>query len=265
MVRSASARASGRSPAWSARAPQQAASPPGSATPAPVASITRWTSAWTSRIQASMTQPVNSQTSRPDARRRAVRRTGTRSGRPSRRDRRRGSSRTRWASPRSDEPASRSRWWARARSPRPTSASCRGIGCRGHRSRGRFALVSSIRWPNGTPDGQAVSQPRHWTQVAIERRNAPSISAPSHCTWRMAAIRPRGDSASSPVTRYVGQCGRHSPQATQHASSSSATPRSTRKGAAPSVTPANSFRRSDVTDSGALGRRLAVMPPPPQP
>ena len=29
-----------------------------------------------------------------------------------------------------------------------------------------------------------------------------------------AAIRPRGDSASSPVTRKVGQCGRHKPQLT---------------------------------------------------
>ena len=41
-----------------------------------------------------------------------------------------------------------------------------------------------------------------------------SIGAPRHWTARIASIRPRGDSASSPVTRNVGQCGRHSPHAT---------------------------------------------------
>ena len=34
-------------------------------------------------------------------------------------------------------------------------------------------------------------------------------------------MRPRGDATSSPVTRYVGQCGRHSPHATHATSSSS--------------------------------------------
>ena len=37
--------------------------------------------------------------------------------------------------------------------------------------------------------------------------------APSSSTARIAAMRPRGDNCSSPVTRYVGQCGRHSPHA----------------------------------------------------
>ena len=37
----------------------------------------------------------------------------------------------------------------------------------------------------------------------------------------MAAMRPRGDAASSPVTRYVGQWGRHRPQLTHEASSAS--------------------------------------------
>ena len=64
-----------------------------------------------------------------------------------------------------------------------------------------LALVASIRWPKGTPDGQAVSQPRHCTQVLDRAHERVVGSAPSHCTWRMAAIRPRGDSASSPVTR----------------------------------------------------------------
>ena len=40
-------------------------------------------------------------------------------------------------------------------------------------------------------------------------------SASSKCTARIAAIRPRGDNASSPVTRNVGQWGRHRPQLTQ--------------------------------------------------
>ena len=41
-----------------------------------------------------------------------------------------------------------------------------------------------------------------------------SIGAPRHCTARIASIRPRGERASSPVARNVGQCGRHSPHAT---------------------------------------------------
>ena len=48
-----------------------------------------------------------------------------------------------------------------------------------------------------------------------------------HCTARIAAMRPRGDSASSPVARNVGQCGRHNPQLTQVASSSWSMRRST--------------------------------------
>lgn len=50
--------------------------------------------------------------------------------------------------------------------------------------------------------------------------------ASSICTARIAAIRPRGDFASSPVTRKVGQCGRQSPQLTHEASSSSSILRS---------------------------------------
>ena len=41
-----------------------------------------------------------------------------------------------------------------------------------------------------------------------------------------ASMRPRGDSASSPVTRNVGQCGRHRPHATHDDSSSSSRRRS---------------------------------------
>ncbi len=45
--------------------------------------------------------------------------------------------------------------------------------------------------------------------------NVSSVDARPSCTARIAAIRPRGDADSSPVNRYVGQCGRHRPHATQ--------------------------------------------------
>ena len=50
------------------------------------------------------------------------------------------------------------------------------------------------------------------------------LGAVASAPARIAAMRPRGDAASSPVTRYVGQCGRQSPHATHAASSSSTTP-----------------------------------------
>ena len=56
---------------------------------------------------------------------------------------------------------------------------------------------------------------------------------------------PRGDSPSSPVTRNVGQCGKHSPQATQAASSSSSSRRS-------SVTAATVWAQTAV-HTGASG------------
>jgi hypothetical protein len=55
----------------------------------------------------------------------------------------------------------------------------------------------------------------------MKRTNSSSISAPRQCTDRIASIRPRGDSPSSPVARYVGQCGRHNPQLTHIANSDS--------------------------------------------
>ena len=93
------------------------------------------------------------------------------------------------------------------------------------------ARVCSIRWPNCTDDGHATSQPRHCTHSFIAASNASSMGRPSSSTSRIAAMRPRGDAISSPVTRYVGQCGRQSPHDT-HATSSSA---SRCSGPAPSV------------------------------
>ena len=63
------------------------------------------------------------------------------------------------------------------------------------------ARVSSIRWPNCTPDGHAASHPRHCTHSSIARRNASSIGAARSSTARIAAMRPRGDAISRPVTR----------------------------------------------------------------
>ncbi len=63
---------------------------------------------------------------------------------------------------------------------------------------------ASIRRPNGTADGHAVSQARHPTQVSIMSMNESPAGAPSS-TSRMAAMRPRGERDSSPVTRKVGQ------------------------------------------------------------
>ncbi len=49
---------------------------------------------------------------------------------------------------------------------------------------------------------------------------ASSISISPEATADIALSLPRGDAASSPVRRKVGQCGRHSPHSTQAFSSS---------------------------------------------
>src|SRR3954447_11155845 len=80
--------------------------------------------------------------------------------------------------------------------------------------------AASIIRPNGTWEGQTSSHARHTRHRSMNAANDPSTSAPS-VTARIAAIRPRGDADSSPVRRYVGQCGKHRPHAT-HAERSSA-------------------------------------------
>src|SRR4029453_17273153 len=80
----------------------------------------------------------------------------------------------------------------------------------------------SIIRPNGTCDGQTSSHARHARQRSMKRAKASSGWASPSATERIAVIRPRGDADSSPVTRYVGQWGRHNPHATQAARSSSA-------------------------------------------
>ena len=74
--------------------------------------------------------------------------------------------------------------------------------------------VASMSRPKGTADGQAVSHPRHCTHVSIMSIKLVLMGASLMWTWRIASIRPRGEYCSSPVTRKVGQCGRHNPQLT---------------------------------------------------
>src|SRR5438034_7496777 len=74
--------------------------------------------------------------------------------------------------------------------------------------------------PNGTPEGHAVSHARH-TRHASRWPASTSGGGPSTETiWRMSWIRPRGESASSPRTRYVGQSLRQRPHEMQVARSS---------------------------------------------
>ena len=183
-------RAISSSPAWAGRAPQQGAAEPVGVTPAPVASTTAWAAEWTGRCQASMTQPVNRNTSLPEARS-GGRRSGIGSGRPRRAE---GTALRRCSSPRPTEAALSSRGRARAASP-----------SRCHRpvirpAEARAARAPSMSRPKGTPEGQAVSHPRHCTQVCMERTTSSVTGAPSTCTACMRAMRPRGDSASRPDT-----------------------------------------------------------------
>ena len=110
---------------------------------------------------------------------------------------------------------------ARARRSRPAASAA---PCGARRPAPRGCPPSGGR--TGTPLGHAGSQPRHWMHVSMNRTKSPSAGASRHCTARIASMRPRGDSASSPVTRNVGQCGRHRPHATHDDSSSSSRRRS---------------------------------------
>ena len=75
--------------------------------------------------------------------------------------------------------------------------------------------AASIIRPNGTCDGQTSSQARQTRQRSMNSANVSSVVARPSWTARIAVMRPRGDADSSPVSRYVGQWGRHRPHATQ--------------------------------------------------
>ena len=217
ITRSAMARASSPSPAWACSAPQH---PSGdTANEAPAASINAAVARCVSRIQASITQPVYSQTCSVRRGRlgstRLPRRSGSRAS-PARR----GTSRSRCAPASSVDPARSSRCLPSTASP---ARSQRGaVRC----ASANASRVPSIRCPNGTPLGHAGSQPRHCTHVSMNRTNSPSAAPPRHWTLRIASMRPRGDRPSSPVARNVGQCGRHNPHATHDDSSCSSRCRS---------------------------------------
>ena len=69
----------------------------------------------------------------------------------------------------------------------------------GGRRSAMAALVPPISSPNGTPAGQADSQPRHWMQVSIDSNHSLSSVYSPDSASRMRAIRPLGERRSSPV------------------------------------------------------------------
>ena len=155
------------------RAAARAAERPGTANVAPAAVSSAAVARWVGRIQASMTQPVNSHTSAPVADDRRPRR----SGEPRRGRGGAGRAAARWASASTVDPASSSRWRPRTAKAEPQPARRRAVG-----SSARASRVPSMRCPNGTPLGQAGSQPRHCTHVSMNRTNSSSAvgAAPLH-------------------------------------------------------------------------------------
>ena len=66
-------------------------------------------------------------------------------------------------------------------------------------------LVASMSLPYSTPDGHASSQARHCKHMSQGPTTEGLISSRPSFTPFISAMRPRGDSASSPVSKYVGQ------------------------------------------------------------
>ena len=184
---------------------------------APAARITRAVRGWVSRIHASITQPVNSQAS------------GSPPSATSNRRRLRG------RRPRHAEPFGTRcrRWPTRAHHVSEQHGVVRQrdamhrttqlpVAGRGSRRPGNTALrVSSMRCPNCTPErARRLAPPAlhafvHRSGGTTSIRRAPLLDGAHR---RDATARRRG---SRPVTRYVGQCGRQSPQLTHATSMSS--------------------------------------------
>ena len=89
------------------------------------------------------------------------------------------------------------------------------------------ALVLSINSPKCTPLGQAASQARQVRQRSICSAKRAFMGMRPLIAPPMRAIRPRGESASDCVIRYVGQCGRQRPHATHRFASKLISARST--------------------------------------
>ena len=64
----------------------------------------------------------------------------------------------------------------------------------------RATRVRVIIDPKPTPAGQAVSQPRHWTQASMYSAKA-ALASPLAATCRISAMRPLGEATSSELIR----------------------------------------------------------------
>ncbi len=113
------------------------------------------------------------------------------------------------------------------------------------RSGSVWARAASIMRPYGTPLGHAASQARHARHSSIMRVKAGPTDASPSSTARIAAMRPLGDAVSRPVSRKVGQCGRHRPQPTQVTTSSGTG--AGRRGSQPALTPPSPGDRPRTT------------------
>ncbi len=105
-----------------------------------------------------------------------------------------------------------------------------------------WARAASIIRPNGTPLGHAASQARHARHSSIIVVNEALTSPWPSSTARIAAILPRGEAVSRPVSRKVGQWGRHRPQATHLTTSSVAGARRSGSQRATALMPARAPR-----------------------
>ena len=69
------------------------------------------------------------------------------------------------------------------------------------RCRSTSLIVASMRLPYGTPDGHATSHARHWMHRSQWRYTSGVIPIRPSFTAFIRAMRPLGDSVSSPVSR----------------------------------------------------------------
>ena len=249
----ASVRAVSRWPLWAARAPQHVWSP-GTTTRQPFLASTRIVARFTRRNQRSCTQPDRRATvprsspcgsvlrgSRPAAQAPRGINDRTRRGRKGR-------------ATGASAPATRVRVGDGRTTSRPTHRTNRA---RLERSGSICVRAASIIRPNGTWDGHTSSQARQTRHRSMNRANVSSVAARPSWTARIAVIRPRGDADSSPVSRYVGQCGRQRPHATQAF-------RSAWDGESPGAHPASQSTSGPMnrTPSGrSVPRGLVSMPP----
>ena len=220
--RRARASARSRAPRWSGSAPQHPWSR-GTTTRTPARRSSAAVAWLVSAKSVSATQPVTS-TAVPRATP-----SGSRTGGSAPR-RRRGSAAAKASQPRVHGTPATSRAGARSarRSQGVVSAAAstrRAMRARAGRCRSIHGRAASMSAPYGTPDGHAVSQarqPRHRSRCRITSGDA---SRRPSSRPRMRWMRPRGESASVPSSRYVGHADWQRPQCTQVSSFSVSTKR----------------------------------------